>query len=133
MHHGGVASAAAAAAYQTYSSLSAQDLGLGQPPSCPAVLTGGRIQLSLHGVVGFSDVILRLIATLDSELACALSAEDEFRARWLLKIGKGHSLISTDSTKRKRQVGRLVGKLGLPRPARTDLAEAFLRKFRLVG
>ena len=34
-----------------------------------------------HGVVGFSDVILRLIATLDSELACALSAEDEFRAR----------------------------------------------------
>lgn len=89
MHHGGVASAAAAAAYQSYSSLSAHDLGLGQPPVCPPVLMGSRTALSLHGVVGFSDVILRLIATLDSELACASAAEDEFRAQWLLKIGKG--------------------------------------------
>lgn len=133
MHNSGIATADAEGSFQSYSVLTGADLGLAQVPLCPAVVAGTRIILSLRGVVGFSDVILRLIATLDAELACAEPAEKEFKTLWLSEVGKGHSLKTRDERKRRQQVRKLVGKLGLPRPVRLDLIEKFLRANRLVG
>ena len=137
MHAGGIAQTRTVSAYQAYLALTASDLRAKELPECPPVLAGNRVQLSLRGVVGFSDVILRLIATLDAEFACALHAEKEFRSQWLTyyagaRSAKRYVLSTTNASRRDEQIGKLVRKLGLPTPSDFPLIESYLRAEGLV-
>jgi hypothetical protein len=139
MHDGGTATARAAAAYQAYTSLTPADLRSKELPICPPVVAGDPIVLSLRGVVGFSDVILRLIATLDAEFACTARAENEFRVQWhgcFKASGRTNQLRYNLSTaniaRRTEQIGRLVVKLGLPRPSKIGLLDRYLTAEGLV-
>jgi len=109
-----------------YDSLKPADFGPSQKPACPPVLEGKTVALSLHGVVGFSDVIIRLIAALDAEFACTSYAEQEFPAQWREKLGKKYTLKTTAS-EREKQIKRLVRSLGLPKPQNTTLITDCLR------
>lgn len=64
VHNGGIADQRAADAYTQYSALSPSTLPFHPTPTCAPVVKDSPVSLSLHGVVGFSDIILRLIATL---------------------------------------------------------------------
>jgi hypothetical protein len=74
-HHGGRASQKAAQSYIEYSALTASLMNVKEKPALPSVVAGDPIQLSLRGVVGFSDVVIRLIATLDFALSDSSYAE----------------------------------------------------------
>jgi hypothetical protein len=82
-HQNGLATHTAVNSYQTYTALSASDLNVPEKPRLFPVLLNNQITLSLRGVIGFSDIILRIIATLDAEFSCSQLAEREFRDQWV--------------------------------------------------
>ena len=57
------------------------DLGMGFVPDYTAVQIGDKITLSLHAVLGFTDIILRLVSSIDAELAKAQPSEAIIAAR----------------------------------------------------
>lgn len=138
MHNEGKADAKCVAAYQAYASLSPGDLGAPELPKVNQPVVGQRVTLPLRGVVGFSDVILRLIATLDAELSCVQAAEKEIIAQWQEHFSvpgrpkKPRPVLSPNATRHNDQVRRLIGKLGLPKPIQTHPLEVYLRAHRLI-
>jgi hypothetical protein len=133
MHNGGIVTAGAKTAAEQYALITASDLGSKEKPSLPILDVGAFINLPLRPVVGFSDVILRLIATLDARLAVFQGAEREFKAQWIATNGRKYTLKTKEHTKRERQVQRLISKLALPRPTNVSLVEQFLKDHQLVG
>jgi hypothetical protein len=132
MHNGGIADNKAVVAWQNYTSLTAAALGVKEVPTCPAVVLGTPVELSLRGVVGFTAIILRLIATYDAELACAANAEREFLARWTHRFKSRPVLKTKDLAARERQIIRLVHKVGFPRPTAIPVIEQYLINHRLA-
>lgn len=90
------------------------------------------IRLSIRGIVGLSDVVRRMIATIDAELARSESAEFEFLARWKKKIPSKIQL-SNDENRKRKQIMSYVLSLGFPSPIRTDQLEQFLIVNNLIG
>lgn len=83
MHGGGVADQRLVDAYTAFSHVATiSSLGVTEVPSHHAVSIGAKVQISLRGVVGFSHLILRLIATFDAEMARADAAERVFIKQW---------------------------------------------------
>jgi len=139
MHGGGIAGQKCIDAYNEFVTLTPSDLGVAEIPKVVAPSLGDPVKLVLRGVVGFSEIILRLVATLDAELACTQGAEREFLSHWRAHFsGSGNSKVkrfplSADRARRERHLRRLIGKLALPRPANVSPIESFLRNHRLVS
>jgi hypothetical protein len=138
-HQNGLATQVAVDAYQAYAVLSALDLALPEKPVLLPVSLNKPIALSLRGVIGFSDVILRIIATLDAEFSCSHLAERELREQWVEKYsvnGKVPRVIlrSAGVGRREKQLARMVQMLELPRPSRTSitLIDSFLKQSGFV-
>lgn len=131
-HQNGLATQTAVDAYQAYSHLSASDLDVTEKPMLPAVLLNTPIAFNLRGVTGFSDIILRIIATLDAEFSCSQSAEHELRAQWVEFYSVGGKvprcmLKSAGVNRRERQLKLMVNKLKLPFPGHTSKLDSFLK------
>ncbi|MBS1827986.1 MAG: hypothetical protein JST93_21940 [Acidobacteria bacterium] len=133
MHNSGMADLKTFEACQAYRILTAADLGVSEIPSCSVVAPSSPVSLSLRGVVGFTDIILRLIATYDAEFACASNAEREFQTRWRQKYKSRPVLKSKDLAKRERQIVRLVENAGFPRPAAITVMQQYLIDHRLAS
>jgi hypothetical protein len=131
-HRGGIANTLTVEAYNELSPLDAKALGVTEKPVTIKPVDGKPVQLELRGVVGLGDVVMRLVTTLDAELARSQGAEDEFSEQWLAAHGRKYSLKS-DAPGRNAQVLRLVRKLGLPEPTKPEEIAAFLKKKRLVS
>ena len=91
------------------------------------------ILLNLRGVVGFSDIVLRMIVTLDAELSRSVRAERHLKDQWLRRNGRRYTLKSTNASERVRQIQRLIVKLRLPKPQQTTALENWLRAEHLVS
>jgi hypothetical protein len=90
---------------------------------------GDPIALELRGVIGFSDVILKLICTYDADLSESIAAERHVIER-ITPIPK-----KTQFAKAERidaRIASLVYHGGLPRPSITPRFVALLKKHRLV-
>jgi hypothetical protein len=86
-------------------------IGLKEFPQHSSVRLNHRVYLSLRGVVGFSDVLLRLLVTLDAQFARHKKAEQLLLEK--LKDAKVEvRLLPTDSIERQRALQKLVRKLG---------------------
>lgn len=139
MHGNGIANQKCVDDYLVYSTLTLSDLGVSEVPKVIPPSLGKSVSLSLRGVVGFSEIILRLVATLDAEFACTRGAERNLLAQWheyfsesgMTKVKR--YALSMDARKRSRNLRRLFGKLSLPRPRNTLALEGFLRTHRLVS
>ncbi len=136
-HQNGLATQAAVDAYQNYSRLSPSDLDAAEKPMLPPVSLNKPITFSLRGVVGFSGIILRIIATLDAEFSCAQLAEEEFRSQRveLYSINgkvRPRMLKSAGVNRREKQLERLVRKLKLPAPSQLAGIETFLKQQRFI-
>ena len=136
-HQNGLAIQASIDAYMRYAPLSALNLNVKEKPEFFPVTVGKAVPLSLRGVIGFSDIILRIIATLDAEFSCAQLAEDELREQWAEKHsvnGKVKRIqIKTAGTgRRERQLARIVAKLGLPRPSQTSQIDTYLKAAKYI-
>lgn len=119
------------AAEQAYSSLGHTALGLKEAPFFIAHTLGDDFKLNLRGVVGFGDVVLRLICTLDSELAYSSYAEALFVQRW--KDLHGNRIqIAADPLKGLKRVNRLVHKLGISQVNSDNHFRSWLQQHSLI-
>jgi hypothetical protein len=136
-HQNGLATPTAVDAYQAYNRLSASDLDVTEKPMLPQVSLNMPIAFSLRGVIGFSDIILRIIATLDAEFSCSQLAEHEFRAQWIefySASGKvpRRTLKSAGANRRENQLRKMVNRLKLPRPSQTSRIDSFLKQQNFI-
>jgi hypothetical protein len=127
VHAGGVASRDAEDAYTDFVAVATTaDLGLSEVPHHLPIAIGDEIHLNLRGIVGLCGVIMRLVATIDAELARADSAERVFLDGWVNKHGKNRIILRARGTKRRLKISRLLSKLGLPTPSPIAQIENYL-------
>lgn len=133
IHGSGSALTKLMVAENSYTALTAANLGLSERPEFVPYASSSPPKLSLRGVVGFGEVVLKLVCTIDIELAASGFAENDFRRRWKRENGSGASLVAAmDVARRNRRIGVLTRKLGLPTPAVTPTFLAWLRSEGLV-
>lgn len=133
VHYGGIATPRAAQSYAAYSALSAATLGVTEMPEhCPIANVGDSVELQLRGVVGFGEIVLKLISTLDVELSKTTHAEAALRDRWLSVTGKKRDLPADPHDKRHAVI-KLIRKLDLPTPQSPDLLIPLLKRHGLIN
>jgi hypothetical protein len=116
-HHGGKASPRLVDAYQTFQAVAAPaDLGMVEVPRHHPVALGAPVQLDLRGVVGLSDIIIRIIVTLDAELSGAQSAEEELirRGREWAAAHPGELDFPQDQVLRENRLRSLLRSCAFP-------------------
>jgi hypothetical protein len=86
-------------------------------PKHAALVLNAPVILDLYGTVGFSDVLRRLILTIDAELTVAAPAEKVLLNRWRQEIGIVQ--LSPDPVERHSELVRHMRKLRLPKLAST--------------
>jgi hypothetical protein len=133
VHHGKTATDLSVQKYSRYNNLRIADLGVNEIPECfPTNIEGKPIRLSLRGTVGFGEIVLRLISTLDAELSKTVQAEPVFVSRWASVIGSIRSLPS-NTDDRNGAIVRLTRKLGLPAPVSPASLLPLLKRHNLVN
>lgn len=131
VHAGGTADQKAVDAYAAFLPVSGKaQLGRkGELQFDPVVLCK-TVTISLRGVVGFTDVLIRIIATIDAELCRAAKAEPLFEQA-LRQAGRRDTL-SADVRKRNAQVKTRCVAAGYPPPADPAAVHAFMLARRLI-
>ncbi len=136
IHDAGIADKELEKAYNAFLTVATpEQLGVKEVPVHYPIVVGQPIKLSLRGVVGLGDIILKMIATLDAELSKSEGAELEFEKRWndkhphkpTLKANTPQNLAAREKT-----IKRLVKGLGFPIPSQTTELETFLVNKRLL-
>lgn len=108
--HRGRADEAAVKAYESVGRVRDMPFTL---PNCTPLIRDEVVVADLHGVVGFSDVLRRLVLTIDSALAASESAEGILVNRWRAECGVVQA--PADGAKRLSKVRGGLVSFGLPR------------------
>ena len=132
IHRGGIASQKTEDLCKEYKKLTASSLKAKEVPDHRTVTKDQPIQLSLRGVVGFGDIILKLIATLDAEFSKFKLAEHIFIDRWKARYNRKLPTLAGNFHRRHDQILIAVRGLDLPTPQSPAALEPFLRQNRLV-
>lgn len=129
-HNGRRANPRTVAAFQAFSAAcSAGKVGNAPVPDhYPVAAVGEKIRLSYRGVVGFSDIVLRLIATYDHELTKYEVVEHELLAR----LKPDMNVWPSDPLKITQRMRRLVQSDDFPAVTVTADLRNFLRAKNLV-
>jgi hypothetical protein len=131
IHRRGVADAKAETADSVARSLSPLRMGMRDLPEMPQVKDGARVTLSLRGVIGFTDVLLRLVTTIDAEVAVTDAGATELMQRWRDAYGGLRPLPAVRS-RRDGSLRILLNRIGFPNPDDTNAAYVVLRSASLV-
>lgn len=132
IHAGGTTSQKLIDAEAAYALLTAAALGVKERPAHNPLVQGNPVALSLRGVVGFGDVVLKLVCTLDIEFSQSQGAEDAFLRRWRETHGNGTLMIAQDPHDRNTRIKRLVQRMNLPSPNTPATFSAWLGANRLI-
>ena len=126
MHNGSIADSRLINSYNNYTSC-APDLTqcTSEIPEFYQPTLGNNIQITLRGVVGFSDILRKIMISLDTELMCAVEAENEFISRYKAKHTTLRTLKS-DPNAAKRQVIQYVKQCGYVTPVAVEDLITFL-------
>jgi hypothetical protein len=108
----------------------AADIGMKEAIEYFPAPLGSDIKLSLRGVVGFSEVVRRLMVTTDIQLSRSTSAESDFIRQW--KAEFHYESFPTRVNKRDARTRRNVRKLGLACPANVSLIVDLLKSKQLI-
>ncbi len=100
------------------------------PVHLPPVL-GEPIRLNLRGTVGFSHIVLKIIATLDAELSRSKDAEKPMAAKWARKHPKA-TMLPGDRKRRGKQIQLKVRLAGFPNAKNPNNFGDFLDDLGLV-
>lgn len=132
VHHGGVSTQRLVDACGEYRCKSKSTLGVSElPEHFPVDKAGDMLSLSLRGVVGFGEVVLRLVTTLDAELSQTREAEVVFAHRWVHKHGQPIHLPK-DIRAQETKIEKLVRQIGLEAPVVPLKLLPLLRRYSLV-
>ncbi|MBZ0067425.1 MAG: hypothetical protein K8F26_01300 [Thiobacillus sp.] len=132
VHAGGGTSPNFVSAEYAYHQLTPAQLGVKEIPAFNGHAAGSRVTLSLRGIVGFGEIVLRLVSTLDVEITKTVSAEQAFLRRWKASHGNSPIQVSADPSLCKDRIKRLVRKLGFPTPVVTPQFETWLRQHQCI-
>lgn len=125
-HNGGRATADLVEAYDQFRAIATEtDLSVKEVPQHSEPIEGCRVALSLRGMYGFSDVILRLIATHDANLSDRSAALGEVDRR-LGKI-RGPARSRVDLDRQQKRIDGLIKRSGFPDAVITGAFKDFLR------
>jgi hypothetical protein len=129
-HNGGRADRETVDAYTRFAQVaSIAALGLKEVPKHHAVSLGSLIELELRGVIGLSDVVLRIIRTYDTELSESVIAESQINARVKPVAPKRQFAKKGDV---ERRIETLIYGSRLPRPQITPAFLVFLKRQRVI-
>lgn len=132
IHAGGSSSTLFIQAENNYKTLTAASLGVSEVPEIISFKSDETVKVSLRGVVGFGEIVLRLIATLDAELSQSRYAEMCFINRWKSTHQKNAILLAVDVNTRKNSINKLIRKLDLPKPILSPSIEIWLKSIKLI-
>jgi hypothetical protein len=112
LHDHGVADKVCEKAYQRFVPVATPAaLGVVEVPQYFPVVSGTPVKISLRGVVGFSELLRKMVFTIDAELARAQAAEPIFEAYWL-RIRPSSHLFRADPDARRRQIEKTFKRMG---------------------
>lgn len=119
------------AAESKYSTQTAVSLGVKELPQFHPHSVGSSLKLSLRGVVGFGEVVLRLVCTLDAELSYSSFAEATLEKRWMKKHGKNLQIAYKHKARYDR-IKRLFRQIDLPIGKSAAQLEGWLKSKSLI-
>jgi len=132
MHGGGIATQRLLDAYSQFAVVAnSASLGVAEVPVHHPAALGGKVKLSLRGVVGFSHLVLKLIDTIDAELSRSQAAERVFVKQWQVVHSRRLNFRLAPG-KPKNRVKKAVMKAGFPRPEDPETFGIWLRGENLV-
>ncbi|MFF9432103.1 hypothetical protein [Streptomyces sp. NPDC014746] len=125
MHGGGVADKKAEDAWREASKLTRADIGGKSGPILTKVVEGQPIAYTIKEAIQLSDVIIRIVHTIDAELSYSSRAEQYFLDCWkatpdILKLQQ----LPSDPMRRNKRIAQICRKVGFAAPA--DPAAAIL-------
>jgi hypothetical protein len=126
IHHGGRASDAAADASAAFVLVSSkQHLGMKGSLDFVPLAKGQPVSLSVRGVVGFCDVLIRLMITADAEL-CRVPQAERLLEHRLRNAKREYNTLAANRSRREYHITRRCAAAGLPRPANANLVYKFM-------
>lgn len=132
MHRGNIADQRMNDAYLAFAAVAAPaDLGVSEVPKHFPVVIGDPVRLSLRGVVGFSHIILKLMATIDAELAQTPFAETLLLKRWQ-NTHDPRLTVAGDPVRRYSRLRRMAQSAGLLPMAHFDHFGIWLKSKGLI-
>ena len=139
MHNGSKANQALISAYADFLAVATtSNLCVSEVPEFVQPTLNSDIQISLRGVVGFSNIIIKIIVSLDAELLCTSAAEQELLNRYREKHvdRNGNFLMRSlkpDPVGARRQVKRYIQQCRFSLSQASDDLVNFLLRNRLVS
>jgi hypothetical protein len=135
-HRGGIASQVAEEAFNQFIAIaSPSNLNAKEIPFHYPLVNGGPVKLSLRGVVGFGDIIIKIITTLDAEFTLCSKSDQELIYRfknWANNLGKSKTSLKKDPVARQNQIIRFLRILKFPEPVKTEEIEAELLRKKVL-
>ncbi|MFZ5551402.1 MAG: hypothetical protein ACOZJX_22095 [Pseudomonadota bacterium] len=133
VHRGGVSSQRSVDASASFAAETTQTLGVTEVPKhFPIAAVGDPVRLSLRGVVGFGEIVLKLVTTLDAELSRTIEAEAVLAERWIETHGARHHLPAGVRAQETR-IEKLFRGLGLESPTDPIALLPMLRRRNLLA
>jgi hypothetical protein len=130
LHNGGVATKEAVAAYHTFAPVSGKAaLGMRGILVHDPVVEGQAITLHLRGVVGFCDILFRMMVTVDAELSRCYHAEDVLEAA-LKQVTR--RTLSSNPQRRHLQLLNHIRAARLPKPLDMEAVRQFMLSKRII-
>lgn len=133
IHNGIRASQQLCKAYQAFLPYnSATGLGIKGSLEIYKPILGKVCNVSLRGVIGFSEIILNLLVTCDAELLKAKKGED-YLLKQLKKVHTQIRCLNGDPDKAKKQAGRICVKAGFVMPDDLGTMKQYLLNNHIVS
>lgn len=133
VHRGGLVNQVLEMVSIEYELLQDKDLKAKEKPAFYPLRLGERSKLKIRGVVGFLDILLKIVTTLDAQILCSEYAEIEFERRWRMDVNKLAQSLKKSFPDRHRKIGSMAREGAFPRPASTKELEQWLLKKSLIN
>ena len=121
VHRAGIADAKAETAWRNASTLKHADIGGRSTPALSHIREGGPVKTSLYEAIQLSDVLLRIVHTVDAELCFTVVGEQAFLDDWRNNEGaRALRALPAGQSKKAEKIRKIVRRIGYMPPADTD-------------
>jgi hypothetical protein len=134
MHRGGIANDWAESAWCNASTLTRADIGLRSSPHLTKITEGAMVGTDIHEAIQLSDVLLRIVCTIDAELCFTDLAEHTFLndCKHIEKVQEFRELPS-DPARKARRINSLCVSAEYPSPADTESVYELGRRAGIIA
>jgi len=134
VHRGGVANDVAEDAWRSASTLTRADIGLRSSPYLTSVKDGMMVKMNIGQAIQLSDLLLRIVSTIDAELCFTDVSEQIFLDDWRGNEGlRQIRELPGDPIRKVRMLVRICRKAGYVSPADTDAIYTIGRRSGLIA